>query len=472
MFKKTRFLALLVLIIFLQTSVSHAAYATLRYGDSGEDVKSLQQKLVSLGFNTNGIDGKYGNGTKKAVYNFQRATGLYKDGIAGNATLTKLYGANNNSKPPVAEGTVDYQNVSITPGSQASNNLPTVVTLPSETLEYGSVNSSVKDMQLALNSLGFNTNGADGKFGRGTEKAVKAFQNKNKLKVDGKAGRQTLNLLYKLCGIKISSAPTAPNTNVNNTTPDTNTAITSYTPVGTLRIGSSGNNVKLLQLALKQLGFYSGSINSKYDKNTSNAVLALQKKYNLDADGVAGAMTQRLIQKLIAGENPNTNTNTNVTSPVTLSFAPPTNKQVQLLHWFNDVKGKLKYGNTLNVYEPVSGAGWKLKVVARGSHCDAEPLTATDTQELFRAFGGKETWTPKAVYVQLPDGRWTIAATHNVAHGGQSIKDNNFNGHLCVHFLRDMEETKKNDPNYGVTNQNTIRKAYKKLTGNEYQESK
>ena len=37
--------------------------------------------------------------------------------------------------------------------------------------------------------------------------------------------------------------------------------------------------------------------------------------------------------------------------------------------------------------------------------------------------------------------------------------------HLCVHFLRDMDECQKNDPNYGVQNQNAIRKKWKELTG-------
>jgi hypothetical protein len=54
---------------------------------------------------------------------------------------------------------------------------------------------------------------------------------------------------------------------------------------------------------------------------------------------------------------------------------------------------------------------------------------------------------------------------HDVAHGGQSIKDNNFNGQNCVHFLRDMDEVTKNDPDYGVTNQLALRKGWKDLTG-------
>ena len=50
-------------------------------------------------------------------------------------------------------------------------------------------------------------------------------------------------------------------------------------------------------------------------------------------------------------------------------------------------------------------------------------------------------------------------------HDSSTIKDNEFNGHLCVHFLRDMDEVKQNDPNYGVANQETIRSYWKRLTG-------
>ena len=83
------------------------------------------------------------------------------------------------------------------------------------------------------------------------------------------------------------------------------------------------------------------------------------------------------------------------------------------------------------------------------------------------AFGGVNTWNQKAVYVKLPDGRWSLASTHDMPHDSGTIKDNGFNGHLCVHFLRDMDEAKKNDPKYGVANQETIRKYWKKLTGQE-----
>ncbi len=116
-------------------------------------------------------------------------------------------------------------------------------------------------------------------------------------------------------------------------------------------------------------------------------------------------------------------------------------------------------------YAPETGISWTLYVMSRGRHADVEPLTAADTEAMFRAFGGKETWTPKIVYIQLPDGRWSVASTHKVAHGSQTIKNNNFDGQNCVHFLRDMSEAQANDPNYGVQHQNAIRNYWKKLTG-------
>ena len=57
----------------------------LRIGDTGEDVVAMQQALGLSG------DGKFGPGTKRAVKMFQTDNGLTADGVAGPATLGKLY---------------------------------------------------------------------------------------------------------------------------------------------------------------------------------------------------------------------------------------------------------------------------------------------------------------------------------------------------------------------------------------------
>lgn len=63
---------------------------TVRQGVRGNITKLIQERLVSLGYNTNGVDGIFGEGTKAAVIAFQKSKGLSADGIVGTNTWRKL----------------------------------------------------------------------------------------------------------------------------------------------------------------------------------------------------------------------------------------------------------------------------------------------------------------------------------------------------------------------------------------------
>lgn len=65
-------------------------YALSRFGSTGNEVKSIQTKLKSLGYYKGSIDGIYGTQTKNAVTAFQRNCGITVDGIAGPQTLLYL----------------------------------------------------------------------------------------------------------------------------------------------------------------------------------------------------------------------------------------------------------------------------------------------------------------------------------------------------------------------------------------------
>lgn len=66
-------------------------YPNLEKGDKGEDVKSLQQRLVDLYWLQGSVDGDYGNKTKDAVERFQKAAGLLVTGIADGKTQAHLF---------------------------------------------------------------------------------------------------------------------------------------------------------------------------------------------------------------------------------------------------------------------------------------------------------------------------------------------------------------------------------------------
>ena len=68
--------------------------------------------------------------------------------------------------------------------------------------QRGSTGTVVKQIQTKLKSWGYYSGSVDGVYGSATEAAVRAFQKKNGLTVDGKAGPQTL----KAMGISDSTA--------------------------------------------------------------------------------------------------------------------------------------------------------------------------------------------------------------------------------------------------------------------------
>lgn len=56
----------------------------------GDDVATLQSRLVEMGFNPGRVDGIYGPNTERAVSEFQRSVGVVVDGICGPSTVISL----------------------------------------------------------------------------------------------------------------------------------------------------------------------------------------------------------------------------------------------------------------------------------------------------------------------------------------------------------------------------------------------
>ena len=67
-----------------------AGCPTLKKGVQGNITKLLQERLIKIGYNTNGVDGIFGSGTHSAVREFQKIRGLSIDGIVGQNTWRKL----------------------------------------------------------------------------------------------------------------------------------------------------------------------------------------------------------------------------------------------------------------------------------------------------------------------------------------------------------------------------------------------
>jgi len=90
------------------------AYKTLRKGDEGPEVVTLQQALTELGYLNGAADGNFGTGTQTAVKKFQEDNKLDADGIAGKMTQEVLF--KKSSVTPMPETTVGPDDIMDLPG--------------------------------------------------------------------------------------------------------------------------------------------------------------------------------------------------------------------------------------------------------------------------------------------------------------------------------------------------------------------
>ena len=138
----------------------------------------------------------------------------------------------------------------------------------------GSRGQVVLNLQERLAALGYPVN-LTARYDYATEAAVREFQRINGLAVDGIAGKDTQTKLYS-----VSARP------YGSSTP------TLY-PV--LVRGDRGSAVTRLQQRLRELGYYTISVDGIYGVGTQSAVRAFQRINNLTQTGTADSYTQEVL---------------------------------------------------------------------------------------------------------------------------------------------------------------------------------
>lgn len=143
---------------------TESGYQTLKKKDRGEKVTELQSRLMELGYlEIEEPTDYYGTSTAYAVSLFQRQHDLEQDGVAGAKTQALLF----------SKDAKHY------------------------TMFEGAEGHDVKMLQEQLVDLGYlSEDEVDRIYGEKTVEAVKAFQKRNGLTADGKAGEKTLEKMF------------------------------------------------------------------------------------------------------------------------------------------------------------------------------------------------------------------------------------------------------------------------------------
>ena len=117
-------------------------------------VYALQLALKTLGYYSDSLDGSYGKGTEKAVYKFQRANGLSKDGDAGPLTQQALFALARNKGGSSSGGSSGSSSGSSSSGSTGTMGTSgTLRTVASVNLREKATQNSAKLASVPVNSV-------------------------------------------------------------------------------------------------------------------------------------------------------------------------------------------------------------------------------------------------------------------------------------------------------------------------------
>lgn len=238
----------------LTYSASDSVSALSRVGSRGSEVTMIQQNLRMLGYYTGTVDGVFGEGTKTAVTAFQRSNGLGADGVAGQATISRL-------KSQIKAIQQNLKGLGYYGGSAdgvgGSSTRSAVINFQADSRLWqdgvvgGGTNSRllsrVRSVQQNLKGLGYYKGAVDGSYGDGTRSSVINYQANKSLWQDGVAGAGTRS-----------------------------------------RLSGEVSNVQSL---LKQKGYYTAAVDGQFGQGTRTALIAFQRQNGLTADGVAGPRT-------------------------------------------------------------------------------------------------------------------------------------------------------------------------------------
>ncbi|ANB59490.1 C40 family peptidase [Anoxybacteroides amylolyticum] len=237
-------------LLFMPT---HGKAAEWKLGMSHPQIKEVQALLKAKGFFTYPTPtGYFGTMTETAVKKFQASVRLPVTGVVDAKTYAALKGEKKKENP----------------STKAS---PSFVAAE---WKVGASGEAVKTLQERLKVLGYFTySQVTGYFGTMTEEAVKTFQKDVGLAPTGIADRSTLAKLEE--ALRKKTKPTI-----------------------LLTIGASGEQIKTIQIKLKQLGHFTyPEVTGYFGQATAEAVKKFQANAQLPVTGIVDDTTYtRLLQ--------------------------------------------------------------------------------------------------------------------------------------------------------------------------------
>lgn len=255
-------------------------YAQLRLGDSGVEVRNMQNRLKELGYYSGEDTGEFDEATQAALMEFE---GHYYEKCYGVATVKlqallfsqSAISAVSASQPEAdPDAAIDPDAV---PGTEE-----TPVPAPEQLvqLRLEDENDAVTRLQQRLQQLGYLYGSVTGRYDYYTCCAVMRFEAAYGRELTGIATTSMQEYLYREDAIAMNSGD------------DRAGAKGIFLEMSQ---GDTGADVVLLQQRLVNLGYSTNTPNGKFNKYTAELLKVFQQRGGLEATGVADTETLQLL---------------------------------------------------------------------------------------------------------------------------------------------------------------------------------
>lgn len=310
---------------------------TLKVGSQGDAVNELQAALKIMGYYNGAVDGTYGQTTAAAVSQFKQSAGLAPDGVVDAATWQQLFpggqtvaaSSDETSSPATTTNTnfprPNQQTAANLPKpNQTAANLPKPVVISNQesrtttTTRISTGNGQEETVRTTSTTRNSNNNtsrqttrttnvNSTNNRGRNTTNTASTRTNTNRNNTNNTStanrGRNTTT--------NTTSTRNTNNRTARSTTSDSSTYRTrqtdsnlqkpgiQYTAAGfpILRLGMRGEEVYDLQTRLQRLGYLKNKPDGDFGADTEAAIKALQKRFGMQPDGVAGGETWEILTR-------------------------------------------------------------------------------------------------------------------------------------------------------------------------------
>lgn len=322
----------------------------LQYGDSGDLVSALQTRLSELGFYQAKVSGGFYKVTQSAVRAFQSHNGLVSDGIAGRETQEALFsesavpaGATPRPSPTPqpaqyalmvdvtnqitraytydenGEYTVLVREMICSTGTERNPTPLGTTIMPKKRARWGyfptwdshaqyltridSANAFHSVLYSAPDETTLSVKSFEALGSRASHGCVRLYVSDAKWIYDNCAAGTIITVFegeydpeYTMTLRRTLNRTTLRENPLPEPTPTPTYARENWPATyRTLSRGKQGEDVFMLQMRLRELGYYSGSVTGGYYGGTIAAVEAFQRDHGLTVDGAAGQQTQSLL---------------------------------------------------------------------------------------------------------------------------------------------------------------------------------